>query len=1075
MQKALITRLIALTFFFYTGEKLSAQSTELVLPGDFKGSIIAGDISPNGKWLVVGTTVGEVKLWDLNSGKQIIAFKNDSDMTVQVAFSPDGNQVLSFWPLILWDRKSGERKYIAKEEDPSTFCFSPDNKYIYASGRANNVILKIDRANGQIIKKLQLTEYPTSISISPDGNLLAENHGAEFTIWNTQNWEIVDKINLKSSILGEGIKFIEGKPELLLQSYSELFLWDYNRHIRSMDYPLQADHFRNLELIPGTNQFITYSSDSVLAFWDLNRNTPIRKEKLNFPTELLLVSPDRKNIILNDRYSREIQISTLNNIKKTTSILGGSTLPIAGLDISPDGNKLAILNKKYIRIWDLEQQRNIITIPTHLNYTYSVRFSPNGKLVAYGAPNNEIIIADIAKGDEIYRLKNDQRHVIALAFSPDNKYLATGAEDSSLYIWDLSEKKPIVVLKNMESSPFSMCYSSDGLLLAVAHWIPFITVLDAQTGKSIKQLNGTLGPIETIKFSKDDSQLYFNMQDSVIRYWNIVTDKFGELTRINMLNVRASIIEPEKNLYISGDNYGNMIFQSGRFQDQKKNKPHANNISSLVLAEKHNLFISSSADNTVKFHNMKTGELMATLLLVDSIDQFLVLPDNNYTGTKRAISMVNFRKDNVVYPFEQFDLQYNRPHEVYKALGVKDTALLTVYKRAWEKRMKRAGIKEEDFTSNIHVPQIRLLNEESIPANTNSNKLTLQLNSTDDTYFLDHYKVSINDVPISGRDLRISGQKSHENTDSISIELSNGLNKIQVSVNNEKGTESPYVTTYIEYRPNAPTPAPATYFIGIGVSNYKDDSRTLRYADKDIRDLAALFKSRYPDLKIDTLLNKKATKENILQLKEKLSKTKVDDRVIISVSGHGILSDSLDFYYATYDMDFEKPSQRGILFQELEALLSDIPSRKKLLLIDACNSGEIDKEDPMAASKASNPCKDLKTYNSKGGKMSKSSETTTSTSQNSFVLMQELFADTRKSNGAIVISAASGSEYALEDSKWKNGVFTYSFKKAFQENPKNYSVGQLKEYLIQSVYLLTCGRQKPTVRVENLEFNWNIW
>ncbi|MBL0136820.1 MAG: caspase family protein [Chitinophagaceae bacterium] len=1074
MQKALITRLIALTFFFYTGDKLHSQNTELVLPGDFKGSIFAGDISPNGKWLATGTSVGEVKLWDLISGKQLKTFKNDSDMTVKVLFSPDGKQVLSHWPLILWDRTTGLRQYLAKDEDPFDFCFSPNNKFIYISAAKNKELLIIDRVTNSITKRVPLFDNPYCIRVSADGNLLAGDMGSEVWIWNTTTWEVIEKIPDEGAVTKNKFNFIPGTNQLLIQTDKKIINWDYKKHVAQINYPAQNGYFTNFALIPGTKQFVTSSSDSLFIYWELSKNKPIRKEKTNFYTDLLLIDPEGKKIVYNDYFGREVIVANIDNFRKLAT-LGGSTQPISSLDISSDGNKLAILNKKYIRIWDLNQQKNIVSIPTHLNYVYSVRFSPDGKYVAYGTPRNDIIIADIARGDEIYRLTGDQRIINSLAFSPDNKLLASGGEDSSLYIWDLEARKPIVIQKKLHSPPHSMSFSSDGMLLAVAHWIPFISLYDAHSGTSIKQFNGTIGPIETIHFSKGDRRLYFDMKDSVIRYWDIVTDKWGSLTKMDMHGIRSSIIEPERNLFISGDENGNLIFQNGSSDLQIKSKPHANNITSLVLAEKQGLFISSSTDNTVKFHNLKTGELVATLLLVDSIDQFLVLPDNNYSGTKRAISMVNFRKDNVVYPFEQFDLQYNRPHEVYKALGVKDTALLTVYKRAWEKRMKRAGIKEEDFTSNIHVPQIRLLNEDNIPANTNSNKLTLQLNSTDDTYFLDHYKVLVNDVPIAGRDLRISGQKSHENTDSISIELSNGLNKIQVSVNNEKGTESPYVTTYIEYRPNAPTPAPATYFIGIGVSNYKDDSRTLRYADKDIRDLAALFKSRYPDLKIDTLLNKKATKENILQLKEKLSKTKVDDRVIISVSGHGILSDSLDFYYATYDMDFEKPSQRGILFQELEALLSDIPSRKKLLLIDACNSGEIDKEDPLASSKASNPCKDLKTYNSKGGKMSKSSETTTSTSQNSFVLMQELFADTRKSNGAIVISAAAGSEYALEDSKWKNGVFTYSFKKAFQENPKNYSVGQLKEYLIQSVYLLTCGRQKPTVRVENLEFNWNIW
>ena len=94
--------------------------------------------------------------------------------------------------------------------------------------------------------------------------------------------------------------------------------------------------------------------------------------------------------------------------------------------------------------------------------------------------------------------------------------------------------------------------------------------------------------------------------------------------------------------------------------------------------------------------------------------------------------------------------------------------------------------------------------------------------------------------------------------------------------------------------------------------------------------------------------------------------------------------------------------------------------------------------------------------------------------------MRELFADVSKGTGAVVISAAGGKEYALESKQWNNGVFTYCVRKALEENAadkngdKEISISELKEYVSREVETLTQGKQKPTSRKENLEFDWKV-
>ena len=259
-----------------------------------------------------------------------------------------------------------------------------------------------------------------------------------------------------------------------------------------------------------------------------------------------------------------------------------------------------------------------------------------------------------------------------------------------------------------------------------------------------------------------------------------------------------------------------------------------------------------------------------------------------------------------------------------------------------------------------------------------------------------------------------------------------------------------------------------TRFIGIGIDKFSDNQYNLLYSVKDIRDLADSLKKKYKDnIVIDTLFNENVTIANVKALKQKLQTTTENDKVIIAYSGHGMLSKEFDYYLSTYSVNFEKPEQNGLPYEELESLLDSIPARKKLMLIDACHSGEVDKEDLETLRASSDSLiKGLKPVAyKKDGQLGL---------KNSFELMQSLFVNVGKSTGATIISAAAGTQFALERNDLKNGVFTYSILEAMKKYPAM-KISELKKIVGERVEQLTKGLQKPTSRNEAIAVDWNVW
>ncbi|RZJ98499.1 MAG: caspase family protein, partial [Flavobacterium sp.] len=261
------------------------------------------------------------------------------------------------------------------------------------------------------------------------------------------------------------------------------------------------------------------------------------------------------------------------------------------------------------------------------------------------------------------------------------------------------------------------------------------------------------------------------------------------------------------------------------------------------------------------------------------------------------------------------------------------------------------------------------------------------------------------------------------------------------------------------------------YFFGAGIDRFADQKQNLSYSVKDVRDLASQLKKKYGSrMIVDTLFDENFTQQNLLQWKKKLLNTSVNDKVILAYSGHGLLSKDYAYYLSTYNTDFENPEKKGISYEVLESLLDSIPVRKKLMLIDACHSGEIDKDEVQQYRMSKLPGL---TVGSKGLGV----ENTDSTKlglKNSFELMKELFVDVGRATGTTIISAAGGMQLAQEKGDLKNGVFTYSIIE-FINAHNSATVSELKSYVNKRVPELTQGLQQPTTRTETKQIDWNVW
>jgi WD40 repeat protein/uncharacterized caspase-like protein len=1004
--------------------------------------------------------------------------------------------------------------------------FSRDGKYIISaenwdfSQPATGARIKVwEVSTGKLVHELAKDlKTVFLIDISPDGkHFLGGAWSGEFFIWEIEsgkmvkNWKGTGKNNVQSiAYFSDGKSIIVGNgiPRDSTQKSHIIEIWDTEAGKITQQWQAHEEIVKGVKQIFPTSQFLSIGGTSV-KMWDIKTGGLVRTfEGFTTVVHSVSSSPDGQ-YLSSGSGDNTLRIWDLQkgNLKYA---FRGHTQGVISTRFSPDFQYVASGSyDEQIKVWDLYEGKLART------------------LVGYDTTRFMIT-----------KLKNDIEWVNALAFTPNSKLIFSGSGGSvpsarDLKLWDIQSKKlmeqmsvshPITALdfKNrfliLGDSEQGAFYSPEGKVyvqnLAQVNFgnkqdkSGTIQIFDfGKGGRLIQSISDSLGSsIKSLCFNSDGNMFAGGGINGKFNVWWLNPADFTFETQY------ASIQAHDAPIWSIGLSFGTVatgsadntirLFKALSASPAGILKGHFSDVLSVNFIKNKTLLASGSADSQIKiWDTQKQKELLSIVALKNSDDYVIYTPEGYYMATKKAGKAISFRIQNKVVGFEQLDLKYNRPDKVLKVLQNINQLLQTtdtlaysedaqkVYRLAYQKRVRKAGFDPEqlDKQTLMDAPTIRLIDVPSQYIQVKKQDFEFRMYAEDKTQKLSKLNVWVNGVPIyttQGMDLK-SKNITFINQEVI-LRLSKGKNLIETSVFNELGIESIRESFTVDYTSAQPS-KPTLYLITINVGQFKDAQKNLSYAVKDGKDITDAFvsqKDKYQQIVVENLVNENAKLENILKLKDKLKKTKEDDVVMIFVSTHGLLNKNLDYYLATSDMDFKKPEKRGLKYEDLEKILDEVPARQKVLMLDACHSGEVDKEEykqqPLTQNTQAGTVKGRAFEPEDLGDLEMDDSPNLGL-PNAFELMNQIFTDLRRGTGATIISAAGSQEYALEGAEWKNGVFTYSLLSGLKEMKADLNkdgqimLSEIQSYVQAKVPELTQGRQQPTSRIENLVNDFRVW
>ncbi len=271
-----------------------------------------------------------VRLWDVDTGKELRRFEGHRSFVVAVAFSPDGRRALSASydeTLRVWDVESGKelRRLQGPENAIRNAAFSPDGRWALTGGTTRPHTMRLwDLESGKELDRFDHKYDAVALAFSPD-----------------------DRRALSAGM-------VQTPPD-----QSATWLWDVASGKELHRFHELGGHIACVAFSPDGRQILSGGWSETVRLWDIESGRELHRFETPAMVHSVAFSPDGRRAL-------------------SAGGGGGRAVGVPAIDHC------------VIQLWDLKSGEELRRFKGHQKFVLAVTFSPDGRYALSGSSDQTL-------------------------------------------------------------------------------------------------------------------------------------------------------------------------------------------------------------------------------------------------------------------------------------------------------------------------------------------------------------------------------------------------------------------------------------------------------------------------------------------------------------------------------------------------------------------------------------------------------------------------------------------------------------------------------------------------------------